>query len=92
MTTKYLTALPVFNEAKTVCSVLDEVSQYCEKILVVDDGSTDGTSELLAQRDDIILVTHPVNKGYGAALITAFEYASENDYEVLVNRNESLNL
>jgi dolichol-phosphate mannosyltransferase len=84
MTTKYLTALPVFNEAKTVCSVLDEVSQYCEKILVVDDGSTDGTSELLAQRDDIILVTHPVNKGYGAALITAFEYASENDYEVLV--------
>lgn len=81
---KYLTALPVFNEVETAGSVLDEVGQYCKQILVVDDGSSDGTSELLADRDDIILVSHPVNKGYGAALITAFDYAREHEYDVLV--------
>ncbi|MFK7766130.1 MAG: glycosyltransferase family 2 protein [Mariniblastus sp.] len=81
---KFLAALPVFNEVTSVASVLDEVGRHCKNILVVDDGSSDGTSELLAQRDDIILVTHPQNKGYGAALVTAFEYAHENGYDVLV--------
>ena len=81
---KFLTALPVFNEVNSVSEVLDEVARYCDNILVVDDGSSDGTSELLAKRDDIILVTHPVNKGYGAALVTAFEYAAEHKYDVLI--------
>lgn len=80
----YLTALPVFNEVTSVMSVLDEVAKYCGNILVVDDGSSDGTAELLATRDDVIVVTHPVNRGYGAALVTAFEYAARNGYEILV--------
>lgn len=80
----YLTALPVFNEATTVCSVLDEVTQYSDQILVVDDGSNDGTSELLSQRNDIRIVTHRENRGYGAALITAFQYAKRHDFDVLV--------
>ena len=81
---KFLTALPVYNEVNSVSEVLDEVARYCDKVLVVDDGSSDGTSQLLAKRDDIILVTHPVNKGYGAALVTAFEYAADHEYDVLV--------
>ena len=81
---KFLTALPVFNEVETVSAVLDEVSRYCDKILVVDDGSSDGTAELLAERGDVIVVTHETNKGYGAALLTAFEYAVKHDYDVLV--------
>lgn len=81
---KYLTALPVFNEATTVCSVLDQVTQFSDQILVVDDGSDDGTADLLSRRDDILLATHFVNRGYGAALITAFQYAIDHDYEVLV--------
>lgn len=84
MDCKYLVALPVFNEATTVESVLAEVNRYCDDILVVDDGSSDGTSGLLAKRDDIFLVTHPENKGYGAALVTAFEYAAKYGYDVLV--------
>ena len=84
MQKKFLTALPVFNEFETVNEVLDEVVRFSEHVLVVDDGSTDGSTELLAKRDDIIHVIHPVNKGYGAALITAFEYAIDNDFEILV--------
>ena len=81
---KHLVALPVFNEVNSVNEVLNEVARYADKILVVDDGSSDGTSELLANRDDIIVVTHHENRGYGAALMTAFEYAAEHGYEVLV--------
>ena len=84
MPQKYLVALPVYNEVSSVHSVLDEVVKYSPHVAVVDDGSTDGTSELLTQRDDIILLKHGVNRGYGAALVTAFQYAIENDYDVIV--------
>ncbi len=84
MQENYLTALPVFNEALSVEPVLDEVVRFSPHVLVVDDGSTDGTSEKLAGRDDILLVSHPVNRGYGAALATAFDYAIEHDYEYLI--------
>ena len=79
-----LTALPVYNEARHVCGVLDEVARHTCDVLVVDDGSDDGTSELLEARDDVTVVRHPENRGYGAALITAFEYAAANDYQLLV--------
>jgi len=81
---RFLTALPVFNEARHVTSVLDEVAKYASDILVVDDGSTDGTRELLAQRDDIHVILHQQNRGYGAALHTAFEYAILMRYDVIV--------
>mgnify|MGYP002623356756 FL=1 len=84
MQKNFLTALPVYNEADTVNAVLDQVLQYSPHVLVVDDGSTDGTSELLAGRDDICIVRHDPNRGYGAALRTAFDYAKQHDYETLV--------
>ncbi|MDB4724398.1 MAG: glycosyltransferase family 2 protein [Pirellulaceae bacterium] len=79
-----LTALPVFNEVKSVDLVLDQVLKFSKEVLVVDDGSTDGTSRMLSQRDDILLQSHSSNRGYGAALITAFEYAVTEKYDFIV--------
>ncbi|HEV2968872.1 MAG TPA: glycosyltransferase family 2 protein [Pirellulales bacterium] len=84
MSSHFLTALPVFNEVGHVAAVLDEVLRYSRDVLVVDDGSTDGTSELLAARHDVRRVTHEVNRGYGAALRSAFDYTLAHGYEVLV--------
>lgn len=79
-----LTALPVFNEAKHVDRVLDLVVRQGTDVLVVDDGSTDGTDAILAARSDIAVASHAKNQGYGAALRTAFAYALEHRYDVLV--------
>jgi len=84
MSCKFLTALPVFNEANHVSAVLDEVVRFSPHILVVDDGSTDGTSDILAQRGDVEVLRHEQNRGYGAALASAFRYALDNDSKVLV--------
>ena len=81
---RFLTTLPVFNEAKHVTNVLDEVAKYATDVLVVDDGSKDGTRDLLRKRNDIDLILHEENRGYGAALQTAFEYAIVLRYDVLV--------
>jgi dolichol-phosphate mannosyltransferase len=81
---RWLTAVPVYNEAKSVRRVLAEVRRYSPDILVVNDGSTDGTAELLVQEPDLFRVDHPANRGYGAALITAFAFALDRGYDVLV--------
>jgi glycosyltransferase involved in cell wall biosynthesis len=79
-----LTAIPVYNEAPHLESVLDEVRRHCERILVVNDGSTDGTADILARQQGLEVIAHPVNRGYGAALISAFAYARRQAIDVLV--------
>jgi len=84
MAIRWLTALPVYNEVRHVDAVLDQVARYSPEILVVDDGSTDGTGECLAARRDIRVVTHAQNRGYGAGLRTAFDYAIRHRFDCLV--------
>src|SRR5205085_12468063 len=58
---------------------------YAPDIVIINDGSTDRTGELLAQQPGLHVITHPHNRGYGAALRSAFDYArSRCDIEVLV--------
>jgi dolichol-phosphate mannosyltransferase len=80
----WLAALPVFNEVQYVNPILDEVVQYADAVLVVDDGSHDGTSEALAERTDVQVIRHRTNLGYGAALMSAFAYTIERGYAGLV--------
>ena len=84
MTPRILTALPVFNEERHLKDVLAEVKKYSQDILVVDDGSSDQTPVLMRQDRSVYMVRHQQNQGYGAALRTAFQYALDGQYDVLV--------
>jgi glycosyltransferase involved in cell wall biosynthesis len=79
-----LTALPIYNEARHIPDVLEEVRRYSGDILVVDDGSKDETPNVLAAQPNVQVVTHEHNQGYGAALRTAFDYAAQHGYDVIV--------
>ena len=79
-----LIAIPVYNEFRTVGQVLDKVLRYHHEILLVDDGSTDGTSDVLASRSDIRTIRHPVNRGYGRSVIDAFDYAGRHGFDWVI--------
>ena len=81
---KTLTAIPIYNEERHLAKVLTEVRRFSPEILVVNDGSSDRTGELLAAQKDITVITHAQNRGYGAALISAFRHALQLGYDVLV--------
>jgi glycosyltransferase involved in cell wall biosynthesis len=84
---RLLIAIPVYNEIKYVRTVLDKVRRFHNDVLVVDDGSTDGTGDLLADiaaTSDIHLIRHPVNRGYGQSLIDAFRYADRHGYDWVI--------
>ena len=79
--------LPVYNEEKGVALTLDHLqenlkSSDCQyEIIAVNDGSTDGTREILHSRSDIRVIEHRRNRGYGAALKTGIRNAK---YPIIV--------
>lgn len=79
-----LIAIPVHNEQKYADHVLDKVTRYHRDVLVIDDGSTDGTPAILAKRQDVQVLTHRPNQGYGKTLIDAFTYADAHGYDWVI--------
>lgn len=82
--TKWLAALPVYNEQGYVDEVLAEVTKYADHVLVVNDGSSDGTADRLKNWPAVNVVHHETNRGYGAALKSAFQFAIDNNYDYLI--------
>lgn len=82
--------MPVYNEETHVAEALKQtlaVDYPCEvEVVVVDDGSRDGTANILSQLDDprVRVITHPRNRGKGAAVRTAAQHA-EGDYVVMLD-------
>jgi glycosyltransferase involved in cell wall biosynthesis len=81
---KMLVAVPVYNEVKHISAVLAEVRRYASDILTINDGSTDGSGDVLHKERGLHVIHHARNMGYGAAIRTAFGYAQAHDYDVLV--------
>lgn len=67
--------IPTYNNEKTLATVISEVREYTDDLIVVNDGSTDTTSRILSQFPDIVVCAYPDNKGKGHALRTGFQQA-----------------
>ncbi|MCH2132403.1 MAG: glycosyltransferase family 2 protein [Phycisphaerales bacterium] len=80
---RILVGIPVYNEADFVTSVLDEVRQYADDVLVIDDGSTDDTARLLSEQP-VKVVRHATNRGYGRSTRDMFHWASQDGFDWLI--------
>ncbi len=81
-----LVLLPLFNEAPTLSRVLDEVRRCAPdaSVLVVDDGSTDASAQILRGYSDVTVLTHAQNEGYGQSLVDGFAYGIAHGYQAVV--------
>ena len=76
--------IPAYNEKEGILRVVESLRLLKERhgprweIIVVDDGSTDGTPEIVRNLEDVILIQHPFNRGYGAAIKTGIRHAKYN--------------
>ena len=78
-----LVAIPVYNEQEYVMRVLGRVLEFATDVLVIDDGSTDGTPCLLP-RHPVEVIRHAQNRGYGRSLQDAFRWAMVDNFDWII--------
>lgn len=69
--------IPTYNNACTIAEVISGVKKFLTDIIIINDGSTDNTAEVLTQFDGIEIISFPENRGKGIALRAGFEKAAE---------------
>jgi glycosyltransferase involved in cell wall biosynthesis len=78
---KMVVIVPTYNNERTLTQVLDDLLVYTEDIILVNDGSTDATSQLLeSYRSRLHVLEYHPNKGKGYALKTGFRFAVEKGF------------
>ncbi len=82
--TRIFIVIPAHNEEASISGVIKDLQKYnYNKIIIIDDGSTDNTLEV-ARRNGVTAVKHPINLGQGAALKTGISLALESDADIIV--------
>lgn len=76
--------IPTYNNAKTLHRVVSGVLGYTDNVIVVNDGATDSTAQILAQYRQITVIDHEANKGKGIALQTGFKAALAMGYDYAI--------
>lgn len=76
--------IPTYNNAKTLKRVIDGVLNYTNHILIINDGSTDETSNILENYKQLYILNLPINKGKGNALQVGFKKALSLNYDYAI--------
>jgi len=78
-----MACIPVYNEESHIESLVKSSKNHVDSVVVCDDGSTDNTANI-AKNAGAVVISHKVNKGYGAAIISLFDYARENNVDTMI--------
>lgn len=81
--------IPAYQESHAIAKVVSLIRQFCDRVIVVDDGSTDKTGSI-AMEYGAKVIRHPKNCGKGAALRTGFRAALESDCDIIVTLDGDL--
>ena len=76
--------IPTYNNSGTICDVIRSVLEYSYDVMVVNDGCTDHTSELLTQFDNLKILSYDKNRGKGYALRLALNHARKEGYRYAI--------
>ncbi|SHM11637.1 Glycosyltransferase involved in cell wall bisynthesis [Chitinophaga jiangningensis] len=76
--------IPTYNNAGTLAAVLQDALSYTHHVIVVNDGATDHTPDILSNHPQIQLVSYNPNRGKGIALRKGFEYARQQGYDYVI--------
>ncbi len=80
---KVIAVIPCYNEQTSIHSIAKETLKYVKNVIVINDGSMDKTEEEAIKAGALVL-NHPGNLGKGAALMTAFNYLHQFEYDAVV--------
>ena len=78
-----LACIPAYNEESHIEDLVKSAKNHVDSVIVCDDGSIDGTASI-AKKAGAIVISHKTNRGYGAAIISLFEYARDNNAEIMI--------
>jgi glycosyltransferase involved in cell wall biosynthesis len=78
-----LACIPAYNEESNIERLVSSAKKHVDKVVVCDDGSTDDTANL-AKKAGATVISHKTNKGYGAAIISLFDYARNNNAQIMI--------
>jgi glycosyltransferase involved in cell wall biosynthesis len=81
---KICVIIPTYNNAQTLENVIQDVLQYTDQVIVVNDGSTDQTTAILNRRTEVQSIGYEKNKGKGYALRTAFAFALSRGFDYAI--------
>ncbi|WP_428230686.1 DUF2062 domain-containing protein [Flavobacterium sp.] len=82
--TNFCVIVPTYNNHKTLKKVLDSILDFTSNVIIVNDGSTDTTNEILKQYSELAQIHHPKNLGKGRALRNGFRKAIEMHFEYAI--------
>ncbi|MCV2485687.1 DUF2062 domain-containing protein [Flavobacterium sp. SH_e] len=82
--TNFCVIVPTYNNQKTLKKVLDSILDFTTNVIIINDGSTDSTSEILKSYSQLTQIHHPKNLGKGRALRNGFRKALELDFEYAI--------
>jgi len=78
-----IACIPAYNEESHIESLVKSSQNHVDTVIVCDDASTDNTA-FMAKKAGAIVISHKTNQGYGAAIISLFNYARENNADFMI--------